>query len=78
MDGLSLLEQLEAIVATQDLLLSESVDISNYFEDEGEEIRRFEKHATDDQIRQRERDRIPKKTRQNTAWAEHRNWKLEE
>ena len=50
------MEQLEAIAATQDLLLSESADISKYLEDEGEEIRRFEKPATDEQIRQRERE----------------------
>ena len=80
-DELSQLLQLEIIVATQDLLLSESVDISKYLEDEGREILRFEKPATDERIRQRERNRIPKKTRQNTAWAvnvcrawaEHRN-----
>ena len=75
------LEQLEIIVATQDLLLSEPVDISKYLEDEGREILRSEKPATDERIRQRERNRIPKKTRLSTpwavnvcrAWAEHRN-----
>ena len=80
-DELSELEQLEIIVATQDLLLSESVDISKYLEDEGREILRFEKPATDERIRQRKRNRTTKKTRQNTAWAvnvcrawaEHRN-----
>ena len=80
-DELSQLEQLEIIVATKDLPLSESVEISKYLEDEGREILRFEKPATDERIRQRERNRIPKKTRQNTAWAvnvcrawaEHRN-----
>ena len=30
---------------------------------------RFEKPATDERLRQRERNRIPKKTRQNPAWA---------
>ena len=34
-DGLSQLEQLEIIVATQDLLLSEPVDSLKYLEDEG-------------------------------------------
>ena len=80
MEGLSQLEQLEAVVATQDLLLSESVDISKYL-GEGKENGRFKKPATNEEIRQRERDRIPKKTRKNAAWsvnvyrawAEHRN-----
>ena len=80
-DGLSQLEQLEIFFATQDLLHSESVDISKYLEDEGREILRLEKPIRDERIRQRERNRIPKKTRQNTAWAlnvcrgwvEHRN-----
>ena len=60
MNRLSQLEQLEVVVATQDLLLSESVDISKYLEDEGKKTRRFEKPVTDEQIRRRER---------NTAWA---------
>ena len=43
MDGLSQLEQLEVIVTTQDFLLSESVGIAIYLEDEGNEVLRFEK-----------------------------------
>ena len=84
MDGLSQLEQLEAINATQDFLLSEPVDISKYLDEDGE-CSRFEKPTTNEQIKQRERDRIPNKTRQNTswavnvyrAWAEYRNTKIE-
>ena len=80
-DRLSQLEQLEIIFATQDSLLSESVDISKYLEDEGREILRLEKPVRDERIRQRERNRIPKKTRQSSAyavnvcraWVKHRN-----
>ena len=39
MDGLSELEQLEAINATQDFLLSEPVDISKYLDEDGESSR---------------------------------------
>ena len=63
MNRLSQLEQLEVVVATQDLLLSESVDISKYLEDEGKKTRRFEKPVITEQIRRKERNRIPKKTR---------------
>ena len=84
MDGLSELEQLEAINVTQDFLLSEPVDISKYLDEDGE-CSRFEKPTTNEQIQQRERDRIPNKTRLNTswavnvcrAWAEYRNTKIE-
>ena len=55
MEGLSQLEQLQAVVATHDLSLSESVDTSKYL-DEDEENGRFEKPATNEEIRQRERD----------------------
>ena len=64
MDGLSELEKLEAINATQDFLLSEPVDISKYLDEDGE-CSRFEKPTANEQIQQRERDRIPNKTRQN-------------
>ena len=47
MDGLLQLEQLEVIVTTQDLLLSESVSIAIYLEDEGNETLRFEKTKYD-------------------------------
>ena len=84
MDGLSELEQLEAINATQNFLLSEPVDISKYLDEDGE-CSRFEKPTTNEQIQQRERDRIPNKTRQNISWAvnvyrawsEYRNTKIE-
>ncbi len=59
MDGLSELEQLEAINATQNFLLSEPVDISKYFHEDGE-CSRFEKPTTNEQIQQRERDRNSK------------------
>ena len=57
MDGLSELEQLEAINATQDFLLSEPgpVDISKYLDEDGE-CCRFEKPTANEQIQQRERD----------------------
>ncbi len=56
MDGLSeVLEQLKAINATQDFLLSEPVDISKYLDEDGE-CSRFEKPTTNEQIQQRERE----------------------
>ena len=80
------LEELEAVLATQELLAFESVDISECLGDEFDKSARFQKpHATVNEIEQRERDRIPKKTRQNTAWsvnvyrawAEYRNTQIE-
>ena len=65
-------------------MLSEPVNISKYLDEDGE-CSRFEKPTTNEQIKKRERDRIPNKTRQNTswavnvyrAWAEYRNTKIE-
>jgi hypothetical protein len=84
MEGLSQEEELEVIVATQDLLRSGPLDILNYLNID-EDYGRFEKPITEEEIKQRETDRIPKKTRQNTAWAvnvyrawaEHRNSRIE-
>ena len=68
MEGLSQLEKLEVAVATQDLLQSESLDIGKYLsEDKGDG--RFEKPTTSEEIRRREKERIPQKTKRNTAWA---------
>ena len=79
------LEELEAVLATQELLAFESVDISECLGDEFDKSARFQKPTTVNEIEQRERDRIPKKTQQSTswsvtayrAWAEYRNtqWK---
>ena len=67
MEGLSQLEKLEVAVATQDLLRSESLDIQKYLsEDKGDD--RFEKPTTSEEIRRREQERIPEKTKRNTAW----------
>ena len=63
------LEELEAILATQDLLAFESVDIFECLGDEFDKSARFQKPTTVNKIEQRERDRIPKKTRQSTAWS---------
>ena len=84
------LEELEAFVATQDLLAFESENIrkdfiSEYLGDESDQRTRFEKPTTVNEIEQRERERIPLKTRQNAswsvnvyqAWAEHRNSQIE-
>ena len=70
------LEELEAFVATQDLLAFESEYIRKDF---------ISEYLGDESDQQRERERIPLKTRQSTswsvnvyqAWAEHRNSKIE-
>ena len=58
-------EELEAVLAF------ESVDISECLGDEFDKSARFQKPTTVNEIKQRERDRIPKKTRQSTAWWEN-------
>ena len=63
------LEELEAVLATQELLAFESVDISECLEDEFDKSARFQKPTTVNETEQRERDRVPKKTRQSTAWS---------
>ena len=62
--------ELEAFVATQDLLAFESENIrkdfiSEYLGDESDQRTRFEKPTTVNEIEQRERERIPLKTRQS-------------
>ena len=58
MEGLSQLEKLEVALATQDLLQSELLDIEKYLsEDKGDG--RFEKPTTSEEIRRREKERIP-------------------
>ena len=77
------LEELEAVLATQELLAFETVDISECLGDESDNSARSQKPTTVNEIEQR-RDRIPKKTRQSTAWsvnvyrawAEYRNTQL--
>ena len=56
-------EELEAVLATQDLLSFECLG------DEFDKSERFKKPTTLNEIEQRERDRIPKKTRKITAWS---------
>ena len=61
------LEELEAFVATQDLLAFESENIrkdfiSEYLGDESDQRTSFEKSTTVNEIEQRERERIPLKT----------------
>ena len=57
------LKELEAVLATQELLAFESVDISDCLGDEFDKSARFQKPPTVNEIeRERERDRIPKKT----------------
>ena len=63
------LEERKAVLATQELLAFESVDISEFFGDEFDKSERFQKPTTVNIIEQRERERIPKKTRQSTAWS---------
>ena len=77
------LEELEAVLATQELLAFENVDISECL---GGWIRKKCTFPTTvKEIEQSERDRIPKKTRQRTAWsvnvyrawAEYRNTQID-
>ena len=68
------LEELEAFVATQDLLAFESEHIrkdfiSKYLGDESDQRTRFEKPTTVNEIEQRERERIPLKTRQSISMS---------
>ena len=76
-------EELEPVLATQELFAFESVDISECLADEFDKSTRFQKRRTTvNEIEQRERDRIPKKTRQSTGkrlsslgWIpKHTNW----
>ena len=53
------LEELEAVLATQELLAFESVDITECLGDEFDKSARFQKPTTMNEIGQRERDRIP-------------------
>ena len=77
-------------VATQDLLAFESENIrkdfiSKYLGDESDRRTRFEKSTAVNEIGQRERERIPLKTRQSIslsvnvyqAWTEHRSSQIE-
>ena len=56
------LEELEVVLATQELLAFESVDISECLGDEFDKSARFQKPTTVNEIKQRERGRILKKT----------------
>ena len=51
------LEELEAVLATQELLAFESVDVSECLGDEFDKSARFQKPTTVNEIEQRERDR---------------------
>ena len=79
------LEELEAVLATQELLAFDSVDISECLGNKFDKSARFQNPTTLNEIEQKERDRITKKTRQSTAWpvnayrawAEYRNTQIE-
>ena len=58
MSQYSELEELKAVFATQDLLVFESVDISERLGDEFDKGACFQKPTTVNEIEQRERDRI--------------------
>ena len=62
MEGLSQLEKLEVTVATQDLSRSQSLDIEKYLSEDKSDVR-FEKPTTREEIRRREKERIPEKTK---------------
>ena len=55
------LEELEAVLATQESLAFEGVDIFECLGDEFDKRARFQKPTTVNEIEQRERDRIRKK-----------------
>ena len=61
------LDELEAVLATQELLAFESVEISEYLGDEFDKSACFQKPTTVNEIEQKERERIP--TRQSTVWS---------
>ena len=61
------LEELDAVLATQELLAFESVDISECLGDEFDKTACFQKPTTMNEIDQKERERIP--TRQSTVWS---------
>ena len=52
------LEELKAVLATQELLAIESVDISEHLRDEFDKSACFQKPTTVNEIEQKERDRI--------------------
>ena len=54
------LEELEAVLATQELLAFESVDISECLGDEFDKSARFQKPTAVNEIEQRERDKVPR------------------
>ena len=69
MNKLTDAEELEAILATQDLLrFDKEVNFDDYLQDK-ESDNRFKHVVTEDEIEKRERERIPKKTRESTRWA---------
>lgn len=84
MEDQSELEWLEAIVATQDLIHSEVIDVSEYLGKDQKDLR-HEKPVTNAEIRRGEKERVPVRTRKNTAWAvrvyqawsQHRNARIE-
>ena len=61
------LEEPEAVLATQELLVYESVDISDCLGGKFDKSACLQKPTTVNEIEQRERDRI--QTRQSTAWS---------
>ena len=65
------LEKLKVVVATKVVPAFESVKIAECVGNEFDKTARFQKPTTVNEIGQRERDRIPKKTRQSTAWSDN-------
>ena len=61
------LKEPEAVLATQELLVYESVDISDCLGGKFDKSACLQKPTTVNEIEQRERDRI--QTRQSTAWS---------
>ena len=63
------LEKLEAVLPTQDITCFWERTHIRVLGDKFDKSARFQKPTTVNEIGQRERDRIPKKTRQSTAWS---------
>ena len=79
-------EELGVIFAIQDLIAhGEERNIGEHLEDDRVGESRFQHIVSESEIKKRETDRIPRKSRENTswvlncfrAWAEPRNKKIE-
>ena len=67
-------EELEGILATQDLVAAgEEIDIPEYLKDE-EDNKRLQHLVTEVEIEKREKEQIPKNSRESTGWTVNCYW----